>query len=225
MGEKALCYVQPVLIGHATSARATTNQVRNAAAAIRHRCASGGNLQGGIATNIGGDNNLAVIMGAYRQPSAIQCRGTFQPVNSCQDVLEDMPATTKAEVFAPPDNSSATVLLPQAVESDDALCLLRIFGTPSDTASWYELWEATTAIWSVCTRQSRGGSLGGIGESRDRMVVGNSGLIRSGLTGDHGSLLLVMTAQSAVGRSLPRKGPGFLIKTVYYGSVRFAHIG
>lgn len=53
MGEKALCYVQPVLIGHATSARATTNQVRNAAAAIRHRCASGGNLQGGIATNIG----------------------------------------------------------------------------------------------------------------------------------------------------------------------------
>ena len=56
-------------------------------------------------------------MGAYKTPSAIQCRGTFQPVKSCQDVLDDMPAGTKAEVFAPPGNSSATVLLPQAVES------------------------------------------------------------------------------------------------------------
>lgn len=53
MGDKALCYVQPVLIDGATSARANPNQVRNAAAAIRHKCASGGKLQGGIATNIG----------------------------------------------------------------------------------------------------------------------------------------------------------------------------
>lgn len=53
MGNKALCYVQPVLIDGATSAKATTNQVRNAAAAIRHKCGAGGILQGGIATNIG----------------------------------------------------------------------------------------------------------------------------------------------------------------------------
>ena len=54
MGNKALCYVQPILIDRATSARANTNQVRNAAAAIRDECYSNGKLQGGIATNIGG---------------------------------------------------------------------------------------------------------------------------------------------------------------------------
>lgn len=53
MGDKALCYVQPVLNDDWTSAKANTNQVRNAAAAIRHECFSGGKLQGGIATNIG----------------------------------------------------------------------------------------------------------------------------------------------------------------------------
>lgn len=53
MGDKASCYVQTVLIGDATSAKASLNQVRNAAASIRNYCASRGKLQGGIATNIG----------------------------------------------------------------------------------------------------------------------------------------------------------------------------
>lgn len=53
MGNKASCYVEPILISGATSARANLNEVRNAAAAIRNRCAFGGKLQGGIAINIG----------------------------------------------------------------------------------------------------------------------------------------------------------------------------
>lgn len=49
---------------------------------------------------------------------------------------------------------------------DDTFCLLRIVdnSTTSDTAAWYEFWEATTAIWSVCVRHGQGGSLGGLGE-------------------------------------------------------------
>ncbi|KAF6220745.1 hypothetical protein HO133_003178 [Letharia lupina] len=174
MGDKALCYVQPVLIGGATSAKATTNQVRNAAAAVRHECFSGGKLQGGIATNIGGDNNLAVIMSAYQPPSAIQCSGKFRAMSSCQDVLEGMPVTTEKEAFGPSTDPTTQVLLPQAVESGemingppyDTFCLLRIVdnSTTSDTAAWYEFWEATTAIWSACVRHGQGGSLGGLGE-------------------------------------------------------------
>ena len=53
MGEKAICYVETSLTNGATSAKASTNQIRNAAAMIRHQCYSGGKLQGGIATNIG----------------------------------------------------------------------------------------------------------------------------------------------------------------------------
>lgn len=53
MGDKASCYIQPVVIDGATSAKAAPNEVRNAAAMIRDRCASGGKLQGGMATSIG----------------------------------------------------------------------------------------------------------------------------------------------------------------------------
>ena len=53
MGRKATCYVQTVLVGGATSARASANLVRNAAALLRNRCYAAGKLQGGIATNIG----------------------------------------------------------------------------------------------------------------------------------------------------------------------------
>ena len=59
MGEKAICYVETSLINGATSGMASTNQIRNAAAAIRHQCYSGGRLQGGIATNIGMKNRTA----------------------------------------------------------------------------------------------------------------------------------------------------------------------
>lgn len=53
MGSKAKCYVQPVVVDGATSAKASTNEVRNAAAMIRGTCFAGGKLQGGIATKIG----------------------------------------------------------------------------------------------------------------------------------------------------------------------------
>ena len=61
---------------------------------------------------LGGDNNLAVIMGAYASPSAIRCYGSL-PGYSCLDMLQEMPATTEMEIFGPSRTSPATVLLPQ----------------------------------------------------------------------------------------------------------------
>lgn len=69
----------------------------------------------------GGDNNLDVIMGAYEAPSAAQCRGSFSPSASCEELLEDMPSSHGVEIFGPLQNPSATVLLPQAVESGKPL--------------------------------------------------------------------------------------------------------
>ncbi len=150
MGDEASCYVQPVLKDGATSAKASLNHIRNAAAMIRNRCFSGGKLQGGMATNIGkmeilcwvatasslcfartlyqtseidplrwlgGDNNLAVIMGSYKSPSAIRCGQRITFPDACQDILEDMPATTKMEIFGPPHTMSATVSVPQEFSS------------------------------------------------------------------------------------------------------------
>ena len=62
MGDKASCYVQPVLINGATSAKAAPNEVRNAAAMIRDRCASDGKLHGGMATNIGKKRTVSLAL-------------------------------------------------------------------------------------------------------------------------------------------------------------------
>ena len=43
-------------------------------------------------------------------------------------------------------------------------CVLRIFGQ-ADTERWLQIWEAATAIWSMCVRGAKGGSVTGLGES------------------------------------------------------------
>ena len=53
MGGRALCYVQPVLIGDHKTALASLNMIRSAASALVMQCATGTESQGGIATNIG----------------------------------------------------------------------------------------------------------------------------------------------------------------------------
>ena len=65
----------------------------------------------------GGDNRLAVVMGGYKAPSEIQCRGNLPAPSSCEVVLEEMLASTTVETFGPVDDSSVTVPLPHAVES------------------------------------------------------------------------------------------------------------
>ncbi len=34
----------------------------------------------------------------------------------------------------------------------------------SDTASWYQMWEVVTAVFSVCVRHRQGGGARGLGE-------------------------------------------------------------
>lgn len=128
-------------------------------------------------------------MGAYQSPSAIQCGRVFPSPDSCHSVLEDMPATTKMEFFGQPENTSATVLLPQSVWQGkphyetlfhlslpflidcrvaSVPCSLELNSTFDvailDTGSWYEVWEATIALWSVCVRHRSRGSINSIGE-------------------------------------------------------------
>lgn len=53
MGDRGLCYVQAVLIGGHTTARATLNSLRRAATSLVVQCATSVVSQGGIATTIG----------------------------------------------------------------------------------------------------------------------------------------------------------------------------
>ena len=76
LGDRGLCYVQPVLIGDHKTAQASINMMRRAAAAIIVRCATASPSQGGIATNIGKCKARAVAEWTYT-PSHTDIRPAF----------------------------------------------------------------------------------------------------------------------------------------------------
>lgn len=53
----------------------------------------------------------------------------------------------------------------ESLDEDDKKCLGRIFYVKqeSDITSWYEVWEAFTAVYSVCIRNQRCGTSRGLG--------------------------------------------------------------
>ena len=125
---------------------------------------------------------MAVILGTY-QPN-VQCRGPFGAWSSCRSVLGDMPVLSRPEIFGSPEDHAVQIPLPQKVESSssalfscsfvkikliitylgDGKCLLTIFGRGGrDETSWYKIWEAVTAVYSVCTRHGKVGSFQGLG--------------------------------------------------------------
>lgn len=129
-----------------------------------------------------GDKNLALILGTY--DPAVECRGTFPEWKSCTNVVADMPASTETLVFGPVADPGAQVVLPHFIESgklldfaqglgvtdarlreDDRHCLSRIWYTKkeSDTASWFQMWEAVTAVYSVCVRHQQRGTIRALG--------------------------------------------------------------
>lgn len=49
-------------------------------------------------------------------------------------------------------------------EADDK-CVVQIFSTgKSDISFWYRMWEAVTAVFSICVRAGKGGAFTGLGE-------------------------------------------------------------
>ncbi|KAL9075171.1 MAG: hypothetical protein Q9161_001857 [Pseudevernia consocians] len=164
MGDKAECFFQTEIIGGGATARASLFQVRSAASALFLKCASNHPSQGGIVTNIGGDNNIAVTMRVF-EPK-VRCRGSFETAASCKDVLADMPASTDLEVFGPRDTPFVKEILPQDIVSEDDKCIVRLYSTGrSDVVAWYQIWEAVEATFAMCGRSYQGGSYRELGES------------------------------------------------------------
>ena len=50
--------------------------------------------------------------------------------------------------------------------------MLRVWtiNADGDTSSWYEIWEALTAVFFKCISQGLRGTLRGLGESHDRSL-------------------------------------------------------
>ena len=65
--------------------------------------------------NVGGDNNLAVVLGTYQLP--VICRRSLTSWGSCRDILYDMPANEERQVFGARSDPAVTEDLPWKIES------------------------------------------------------------------------------------------------------------
>ncbi|KAL6716091.1 hypothetical protein ACLMJK_005657 [Lecanora helva] len=92
MGDQGECFFQTIIPNdRITTARASLAEIKRAASALLFSCAEGDNSQGGVISQIGGDNKLYIVLGIYKP--RVQCRGTFGlDRTSCQSILMDMPA-------------------------------------------------------------------------------------------------------------------------------------
>lgn len=61
-----------------------------------------------------------MVLSAYQ--GAVECRGTFEPRESCVTILDDMEVTPKTEIFGPTSDPAAKVKLPAVIEASKMLC-------------------------------------------------------------------------------------------------------
>ena len=74
-------------------------------------------------SGIGGDGNMAVIMGTY-DPSKIECGAPFIDAHSCTDIIAGMPARTDLALFGPENAPGVTEPLPILIRSSKSSLLL-----------------------------------------------------------------------------------------------------
>ena len=78
------------------------------------------------------------------------------------------------ELFGRAGDTRPTIPLPHTVAGDDERCMIVIDSKDRTvtTASWFELWEASTALFAKCLRwQKKAGRIGGLGASRKMYIT------------------------------------------------------
>ncbi|KAL8635015.1 MAG: hypothetical protein Q9226_009398, partial [Calogaya cf. arnoldii] len=100
------------LIGTAEQAHASLLEVSQAAGLIYRTCITGLVNRGGFALDIGGDNELAVVM-QKNFPGNVQCLPRAgPPASTCYSIMNTIFSTFRTEIWGPVDNAQVQVGLP-----------------------------------------------------------------------------------------------------------------
>ncbi len=137
----------------------------------------------------GGDNKLAVVLGATSYPGVICDAGQAPSRIACNDIVGDMHATVTRRLFGP-DLVAPDVKLPLLLTDGEFLTFPRpssyglsdtngtivgwtvadnscwVVVTTSqgpDYSTWYNLWEGASAVEQMCVRRGRNGRATRIG--------------------------------------------------------------
>ena len=115
--DDGLCFVQPCLQDGVTSGRASATEVGQAAWTLFHKCSIEFGV-GGIAGNIGGDNNLDVAFASY-SPNVRCDRSSLKGPSwdSCMHIWADMETSRDPQVFGRSGDPRVQVALPVTLDA------------------------------------------------------------------------------------------------------------
>lgn len=95
------------------------------------------------------------------------CTGAPGPslVDSCYSITSRMPAARPSQrTFGTSDEVDADVEVLVSFPSDDDRCTITVASAGAkDTVSWYEIWEAATAVNAVCGEKGQSGTAYNLG--------------------------------------------------------------
>ncbi|KAK0514698.1 hypothetical protein JMJ35_003315 [Cladonia borealis] len=173
--DAASCYLQPKLKISGGVGHSSFNDIRRAGSALISQCITNARLPtGGIASNIGSDGTMDLILSEYAPKARCRQEGTIPPdfTTYCQAVIGAMLATRQTQVFGPASDPASEIVTPTFIQAGIGQCVLRVY-TPesSDSISWFSLWEETTAIYSYCIRKGRTGYSSGLGANGKVLIT------------------------------------------------------
>ena len=61
-----------------------------------------------------------MVLSAYH--AVVECRGSFEPRESCATILDEMEVTQTTEIFGPGSDPTAQIKLPAVIEASKMLC-------------------------------------------------------------------------------------------------------
>ncbi|KAL8764139.1 MAG: hypothetical protein Q9194_007161 [Teloschistes cf. exilis] len=170
------CDIQLYLTGtttaQATIAHASGRMIKAAAQSVLDRCVASRSRMGGVASNIGGDNNLAVGVKLSRHPGVRCLHSSAPPMRAVGELVNVIPASLISQVFGLEGDAGTQTVLPAVFNSKDRSCRLEV-STPSgiaDSASWYDMWDMATAIRDMCVSQGMAGEAVGLGDNGRLML-------------------------------------------------------
>lgn len=153
-----LCIVEPILKDSVMLAVGSYKDILLAGLALQAQCVHS-KSEGGIATDIGVSKDLGLIMTSY--DPRVECSNLpAPPLESCKKIVDQMPAYPLKKYFGLRNDRYARpdVWLPRYLREISARCYFSVETTGStDQSSWFEIWEAVQALFSMCGRHSRRG--------------------------------------------------------------------
>ncbi|KAL2049305.1 hypothetical protein ABVK25_010402 [Lepraria finkii] len=159
----------------------SSKQISIAADTVLARCVTGRHVTiGGYTASVGFNKNIIVIVRQYT-PN-VKCGkeyGLPPPVGSCPPVQLLLPVDGEVLRFGPTGiGMNNQVITPKTISIPRNPCRILVdVAGPSDTTTWFDLWEALVAINVMCLGKNQAGISPNLADGGDLANLGNHGII------------------------------------------------